>query len=200
MPMKLLLFDFDNTIAVREGGWTGAVTEALGRLSPELGVEAGIIRPMMRSGFPWHSPEVPHPEVTTADGWWDRLGRTLLDRVRRDAGANGIDTPALTAEVRRIYCGTGWRLLPGVRSALHGLAGLGWTCRMLSNHVPELPGIMSDLDLDGIFDQVCNSAMTGYEKPHPGSFRLALRDVPPGSRVWMVGDNPEVCGSILSRM
>jgi putative hydrolase of the HAD superfamily len=189
--MKVLLFDFDNTLAIREGGWTGAVVEALRRLAPEAGASAETVRPMMRSGFPWHSPEIPHPEVTTADGWWDRLGTTLLDRVRRESGAAGVDTSALTAEVRSIYCGSGWSLLPRVLPALDALSGLGWSCRVLSNHVPELPLLMSRLGLDGIFDEVHNSSDSGYEKPHPESFRLALSGVPPGSTAWMVGDNPE---------
>ena len=41
----------------------------------------------------------------------------------------------------------------------------------------------------GLFDHVTNSAVIGYEKPHPEIFRLALEAAGNPTSAWMVGDN-----------
>ena len=59
---------------------------------------------------------------------------------------------------------------------------------ILSNHVPELPSIVDGVGLGPLIDRVFSSAVTGYEKPHPESHRVALGGDPPGE-CFMVGDN-----------
>jgi putative hydrolase of the HAD superfamily len=61
---------------------------------------------------------------------------------------------------------------------------------VLSNHVPELSTLVEQLGLGGLVERVFSSAATGYEKPHPEAFRLALRAFGDPVRRWMVGDNP----------
>ncbi len=61
---------------------------------------------------------------------------------------------------------------------------------IVSNHVPELPALVSQLGLANHVDAVLTSAEHGYEKPHPGAFRIALRAAGAPTSVWMVGDNP----------
>jgi len=61
---------------------------------------------------------------------------------------------------------------------------------VLSNHVPELESIVSGVGLGELIERVLTSALTGYEKPHPGAFAIA-RDQPRyPQHIWMVGDNP----------
>jgi FMN phosphatase YigB (HAD superfamily) len=67
----------------------------------------------------------------------------------------------------------------------------GWTHLVLSNHVPELPGILHNLGLDGHLHQIFNSAESGYEKPHPRAFDAVLGAVAGAEAAWMVGDNLE---------
>lgn len=55
--MKLILWDFDGTLATREGMWAGTIQEIL----QELGVAAldagkDEIRSLLKTGFPWHEP------------------------------------------------------------------------------------------------------------------------------------------------
>jgi putative hydrolase of the HAD superfamily len=42
----------------------------------------------------------------------------------------------------------------------------------------------------GPIDAVFTSARTGFEKPHPEAFRIALRACGEPEMAWMVGDNP----------
>ena len=59
---------------------------------------------------------------------------------------------------------------------------------ILSNHVPELPSIVDGIGLGSLIDEVYTSAATGYEKPNPESYRIALGGESPAD-CFMVGDN-----------
>jgi putative hydrolase of the HAD superfamily len=60
---------------------------------------------------------------------------------------------------------------------------------ILSNHVPELEGIVEALGLSNVIDAVVNSARTGYEKPHPEAYAAGRAAAGDPDELWMVGDN-----------
>ncbi|MGO8824829.1 MAG: HAD family hydrolase [Acidimicrobiales bacterium] len=66
----------------------------------------------------------------------------------------------------------------------------GWGLAILSNHVPEFRSIVDGVGLGSVIDQVFSSALTGYVKPNPESYRIALGDDRP-TDCFMVGDNVE---------
>jgi putative hydrolase of the HAD superfamily len=105
------------------------------------------------------------------------------------------------ARVRTQYCRPDrWLLFPDTVPALDQLSGLGWRHVLLSNHVPELGEILAGLGLDCRFEAVLNSAFTGFEKPHPRAFALALASAGQPRVAWMIGDNPvaDVGGAIAA--
>jgi putative hydrolase of the HAD superfamily len=79
---------------------------------------------------------------------------------------------------------------PDVVEALTTLREQGWVVEILSNHVPELDSIVDGLGLGSLIDQVFSSAIIGYEKPNPESFRIALAGES-AADCFMVGDNLE---------
>jgi putative hydrolase of the HAD superfamily len=97
---------------------------------------------------------------------------------------------SLAREIRRIYADPEqWQLYDDARTVLSSLSGQGWQHILLSNHVPELGTIIRHLQLDSHFIAVINSAVTGYEKPHPEAFRIALAATENARSVWMIGDS-----------
>ena len=188
--MKTILWDFDGTLAHREGGWTAAITDALNFLFPDRTVTPDLVRPHLQMGFPWHSPEVTHCHLQTADMWWISLGDAVFSRVLLALDLSASKLEGLVAQVRQVYCDTRhWHLYPDSPGVLKQLRVRGWSNQILSNHVPELPSIIDGLGLGGMFEHIYNSAQTGFEKPHPGAFRLALDALPATANVWMVGDS-----------
>lgn len=185
-----MLWDFDGTLAHREGLRRSCLVTALDRVLPAHGVAMDMLRPGLRDGFPWHAPEVAHTDVTTAAAWWDRVQPTLL---RAYQGA-GIDLPTArlaAAMVPQVYSDPQhWTVFEDTRPALGLLREHGWRHIVLSNHVPELPRLIADLGLDDLIALVITSAVSGYEKPNPQAFAGATRFLNPEDAVWMVGDNP----------
>jgi putative hydrolase of the HAD superfamily len=189
--MRLLIWDFDGTLAHRrdETGWSLLLAEVLDAEEPGHGHSAATFRPHLRDGFPWHRPEVAHPELCEPEAWWASVG-PVLSRAYESAGYEPARAVELAAAARRLYVdpGVGWALFDDTLPALERLSQAGWTHAILSNHVPELRGIVAGLGLDGVTALVSCSAETGFEKPHPGAFASVLDALAP-SEAWMVGDN-----------
>jgi putative hydrolase of the HAD superfamily len=187
--MKLILWDFDGTLATREGTWAGAIQEIL-QDSGVAALDAGIdeIRPLLRTGFPWHDPNRTHTQIRCAEQWWDWM-TPQFERVFGDLGCSPSEALQCAMLVRPTYLHrASWRAFADVE-ALGKLTEAGWTHWIVSNHVPELRELVLDLGLGKHVTEVFTSALTGYEKPHPEAYRTALRVARGLETVWMVGDN-----------
>jgi len=189
--MRLLIWDFDGTLAHRRGetGWSILLAEALDGEEPGHGHTADTFRPHLRNGFPWHRPEVAHPELCEPEAWWASV-RPILARAYQAAGYVPARALELADTARRLYVdpAVGWALFDDTLPALEQLSQAGWTHAILSNHVPELRQIVAGLCLDDVIAEVSCSAETGYEKPHARAFASILDRLQP-TVAWMIGDN-----------
>jgi len=57
---KIILWDFEGTLVDRPGRWRSALMEVLDLNETGHQVDMDQIRPYLRDGFPWHSPNVIH--------------------------------------------------------------------------------------------------------------------------------------------
>jgi len=187
--MKLLLWDFDGTLAFREGMWSGALAEVACSHIPGCRVAREDFAPYLQSGFPWHRPLQPHTHITSAEEWWQNLSPVISGALAAVAGIPAERAKQLVPHVRSTFVDPRhWRLFEDVVPCLQALTTVGWKHVVLSNHVPELPGLIEALDLGPHVTETFTSAMLGYEKPHPQSFKAVLRAYPSAQAV-MVGDN-----------
>ncbi len=106
----------------------------------------------------------------------------------------GVELPIVeraVAEVPRIYYQPAdWRIMAGALNALTKTCVAGFTNVILSNHAPELPGLVDALGFASHVERTITSASLGVEKPNPIIFRTALRLVDGAPDSWMIGDNP----------
>jgi putative hydrolase of the HAD superfamily len=188
---RLAIWDFDGTLAHRRGetGWSILLAEALDTEDPGHGHSADTFRPHLREGFPWHRPEVAHPELCEPEAWWASV-RPQLGRAYEAAGYEPARALELAEAARRLYVDpkVGWELFDDTLPTLERLSQAGWTHAILSNHVPELRQIVGALGLDDVVGFLSCSAETGYEKPHAQAFASVLDPLQP-DEAWMVGDN-----------
>jgi putative hydrolase of the HAD superfamily len=188
---RLLIWDFDGTLGHRRGetGWSKLLAEALDAEEPGHGHLPDTFRPHLRDGFPWHTPEVVHPELCEPEAWWASV-RPVLGRAYEAAGYERARALELADAARRLYVDptVGWALFEDTLPVLERLSQAGWTHAILSNHVPELRGIVAGLGLDEIVAFLSCSAETGYEKPHSQAFASVLDPLNP-DEAWMIGDN-----------
>lgn len=189
-PVKVVFWDFHGTLAHAPEEWSVAMVELLDEALPDHGIDRATMFGCIQEGFPWHTPEIAHTHLRTADQWWDELEPALA----RGYGRAGLDDPLardLARGVRARYLQPHrYRVDPGARDALRTVAAAGWSNVVLSNHVPELEQILADVGLRDLIDTMYTSARTGYEKPHRLAFLAPYRDLGEPAPVWMVGDNP----------
>ena len=165
----------------------------LEKQQPDLVVDAAILKETLRRGFPWHTPDVPHLEVTTPDAWWSRLYASALVPTCQALGLSFEAAQLIMPSVRDKYLApAGWVVFPDSVGVLGELAEQGWIHTIVSNHVPELEGLVNALGLSPFIERVITSATVGYEKPHPKMFEAAIQAAGPCEAVWMIGDHYEV--------
>jgi len=182
-------WDFDGTLAYRDGMWSAALISALGRVHPTHGVAVEQIKPGLRDGFPWHRPETLHSELADADTWWAALHPLFVAAYRAADVAADVAGHA-AALVREVYADvSGWRLLEGAGEALELTFARGIRNVVVSNHVPELPALITGLGLSDLVADVVNSASVGAEKPNPVIFAAARAVSIVDRPIWMVGDS-----------
>ncbi len=188
--MRYLLWDFDGTLGYRDGGaWTASLLEVLDGAMPFHTVTLDQLRPFLLAGFPWQEFDRPHPHLTSADLWWEAV-LPILERAYLGVGFDAGCARELAGQFRAVYLNLDrWRLFDDVLPTLEALSVRGWTHAILSNHVPELGDIVRHLGLASRVAHVFNSAETGYEKPHPRAFQIALEMLPDVETAWMIGDS-----------
>ena len=187
-----VIWDFDETLARRAGRWSDMLVDILDEESPAHPWAASSLSSSLSDGFSWHGWEGPHPELSDPDRWWAHL-RDVLGGALEAAGVGKSLATTVLSRVRCEYTRLDrWSAFPDTVPALERLEGLGWRQAILSNHCPELPDLVRGLGLWDYFDAVLTSASTGFEKPHPEAYALAMRALGHPDPVWMVGDSPEV--------
>lgn len=188
---KVILWDFDGTLADCPGMWTGALMEVLDTHEPTHQVKREQIRPFLSDGFFWHKPWETHCHITNPDDWWMELNPTF-QRAYESVGFNPHRAQELAGLVRQHYINASrFKLYDDTLPTLIMLQEKGWNQAILSNHVPELTNIINSIGLSPFVELCISSAVSGYEKPNPLAYKNALSLLGNPDKVWMVGDNPE---------
>lgn len=191
-PSRYILWDFDGTLAYREGMWAGALRDAILVHLPNLDISLDMVRPYLHSGFPWHTPEVEHRNLTTAEAWWNELNPVFF-RALTGLGIDSGKSRSIVESVRSEYLRRdAWQVIDGAEDALKKLSDAGWKHAIVSNHVPELPGLAAALGLASYFERIFSSAQMGVEKPNPKFLESVLTSLGCSRETWMIGDSVRV--------
>jgi putative hydrolase of the HAD superfamily len=162
---RFLIWDFDGTLAVRPGNWTGVVCDVVAVQRPDAGITPERLRPHLQSGFPWHAPDVVR-QPCSADQWWSELLPVLARAVQSATGVEAPEARRLVTEVRAAYTDAkSWQGFDDVWPALARLRDRGWRHIVLSNHVPELPQLVEALGLRGFITAVTAPPARAWRSP-----------------------------------
>lgn len=186
---RYLIWDFDDTLAYHTKRWAGILHSLAIQEIPNYSASVEDIRRNTHSGFYWHTPEIAHTHIQSHDAWWEGI----YPQLELALTSNSVE-PALANKLARAFPAaylelTNWRLFDDTLPTLQELSKQGWKHLVLSNHVPELEDLLQGLGLSAHLEKVFNSAVIGYEKPHPEIFRSVLTYID-GAQAWMIGDNP----------
>ncbi|AKB36171.1 hypothetical protein MSSAC_1581 [Methanosarcina siciliae C2J] len=188
MQKKYLLWDFDNTLAYRDGMWGQTIYFLLQEYGYHS-VELEDIKTHLITGFPWHTPEISHEEFFGGIQWWDYM--TLhFSKIIHEFGINEILSTEIASQIKMKYLDiTKWHLYDDTIPCLERAIDESYENIIVSNHVPELSHLVRDLRISKYFSQVYSSAHLGYEKPNLQIYRRVLDKLEDTSDVTMIGDS-----------
>ncbi|MNB76271.1 dUMP phosphatase [compost metagenome] len=190
-PTRIILWDFDGTLAYKPGLWSGTLMKVLDMYVPDHKINISQIKPYLQKGFPWHKSDESHHHLSTPESWWLQVEGVIANAYVA-VGVSQELSGELARLVHQHYIDSqSFILFDDTISTLRHLSEQGWKNVILSNHVPELPQIVEQLGLNQLIWNCISSAAIGYEKPHPEAFKIALSGFSNVSSVWMVGDSLE---------
>ena len=184
----VIFWDFDGTLVLTPK-WSTSLVKALDILNPGHDVTREQIRAFLHEGFPWHTPERYHPELSSPKAWWAFLKPVLANAILK-VGYSDSDS-SRAAEIAQEYILNPETYIPydDALPVLQDLYEKGWQHFILSNNYPELPDVVDHLSFSHLITECITSGLVGYEKPNSGIFAYALDRAGQPEEVWMVGDN-----------
>lgn len=158
---------------------------------PGRSVSTADIEAALETGFPWHRPEVPHPELCDPEAWWARVTACIAEAICA-VGCTQSQARLVSLRVRELILDpTGYEVFADVEPALRRLSDEGWIQAVVSNHIPELAYLLAGLGLARYFTRIHTSAIVGCEKPHAGFLGRVLESGCWPEPIWIVGDSVE---------
>jgi putative hydrolase of the HAD superfamily len=195
----VLWWDFDGTLVSRPMMWAEVAIRLLDRYSPGHTVTREVMDAEVSKGMPWHRIDHAHPELSSPGLWWEAVYRRYVG-IFDTLGVPAAADPAAFAELRSdILNPARYHVFDDVVPALSRAVANGWRNLIVSNHVPELESLVSDLGLSPLFESIVGSGLVGYEKPDRRLFDEALRRSGTSRPIWMIGDNASAdCAPVCS--
>lgn len=185
--MKSIFWDFDGTLIHPNESFFCSLKEAL--TLHQYTVDDNSIRRILHAACSWHNPEIIYKDAVK-EKWWEQLFSRFEDFYDANAVAKA-DREKINRHFRRcILDHSRYTLYEDTHSILEYSKELGYSNYVLSNNYPELPVIIQKMGLSDYFTDYIISSHIGYEKPHEGIFRYALRLAQDPEVCYMVGDNP----------
>ena len=183
--MKYLLWDFDNTLAYRDGMWSSTIYDLL--------IENGYnhfsledIKPYLASGFPWHCSEVPHKDFFRDKQWWEYMNEHFSNILQKLEFEKAI-ADKISENIKLKYLDLKkWYLYDDTIYCLKLTLEKGYKNIIISNHVPELEGLVTGLGIRDYFENVYSSADLGYEKPNVNIFKKVIMKLKEKESITMI--------------
>ncbi|WP_407359033.1 HAD-IA family hydrolase [Microbacterium sp. LTA6] len=188
MARRVVFWDFDGTLARRDGLFAGALIDAWSRVARPTATREEI-RPFLTGGFPWHAPDIVIEPLTSAR-WWERMRPVFVGAFTGVGASRDVAESAAALVAAEFYRLDAWAVVDGAEHALQLTRSAGYDNVILSNHGPELPELVAALGLSRWVERTVTSAAVGAEKPNPKIFQHARVVADAGADAWMVGDNP----------
>ncbi len=197
MPKPKIVFDFDQTLAFRDGKWTATIFEIV-QENGYTQIDIEDIRKYVKSCFLWDFYEIPHSKLLKEQTWWEYQEK-FVEKILMNNKITQSEASRLSKFIKEKYLNKHkWFLYEDTFQVLEELNNLEYECYILSNHTPELEELVIGLEIKKFIKKVYNSAFIGYEKPNSNIYGYMINDLNASpSEIIMIGDNyiADVVGS-----
>jgi putative hydrolase of the HAD superfamily len=172
-PLRAIFLDIGDTIMRANPSWEGVYKLALDEYGISIPLEG--LRDALRRAY--------HHGGYGFDGGFDATPETSFQRTmemdQRALAELGIaDLPEdFYRRLGQVFLlVSSWHVFPDAIPTLEALRSRGLVVGAVSNWIWQLPELLHSLELVSHFDFIAASARVGFEKPHAGIFRYALKE------------------------
>lgn len=185
-----LLWDFDNTLAYRDGMWTKSLSNVLNN-NGYYDFDKDIISTTLQKGYPWSRHEEAHKDYFGEHSWWEYINSLIIGALNAIGMTDSDENEKIAKQFKDEYLRyDAWYLYDETLRNLDYSVQNGYSNIILSNHVPELSNLVESLGITKYFKTQITSALVGYDKPHPNIFNEAKK-YGTYDKYYMIGDNYE---------
>src|SRR5215469_2790680 len=161
---QAVIWDFDGTLARRPDMWCTSIAEAC-QLAGAHDVAPADFDETAYLYLPWNTSHLCHAYAHSPELWWRAFLGDVEPLIAQRVGRAVVDVKAVLSEIRLIALDASrYEVIAESAVAVARLNARGIPQYVLSNHVPELEGIVSRLFPDK-FQNVWTSGRLGFEKP-----------------------------------
>jgi putative hydrolase of the HAD superfamily len=169
-----ILWDFDGTLAYRDGMWSGALFSVLEKNHTNIPLEN--IKHYLTKGFTWHNPELSHKEIFKGQTWWEYY-ENYFGNIFVKLGIQTEMAIELSKQIKAEYMDkTKWYVYDDVIKTLEKTIENGNRNIIASNHIPELNEIVNALNIGKYFIKIYSSGNIGYEKPNKKFYEYIINE------------------------
>jgi putative hydrolase of the HAD superfamily len=174
--MKYILWDFDGTLAYRDGMWSSTLLSLLNKKGiNNISIEK--IKPYFQKGFTWHKYKYSHKELFNGKSWYEYY-ENYFYAILIKIGINEIMAKEISQNVIMEYMDkTKWFIYDDVIEALKNINNYEYKNYILSNHIPKLNEIVENVGIKEYFNEIFSSANIGYEKPNKKIYKYVLNEL-----------------------
>ena len=193
MKVRAVLFDAAGTLFTTRrsvGEIYGAIARRYGSTASTEAIQAAFLRHFRGAG-----------PLSTQDQkrWW----KNVVHHVFTDVGMVEQFDQFFEEVYDKFRNSQGWILFPETLEILNELKDRGLKLGVISNFDDRIYSVMDSLNIRPFFDAITISSETGYCKPQPEIFDVAMKALEePASKILLVGDSLEddVLGGIRAGM
>jgi putative hydrolase of the HAD superfamily len=172
-PLRAVFLDIGDTVMRANPSWEGVYKLALdeyGVSIPLEGLRDALRRAYHHGGYGFEGGFDATPDTS--------FRRTMaMDRTAlADLGITDLPEDFYRRLGEVFLLVSSWHVFADAIPTLEALRARGLVVGAVSNWIWQLPELLHSLELMSHFDFVAASARIGYEKPHAGIFRYALRE------------------------
>jgi putative hydrolase of the HAD superfamily len=169
---EVVLLDVGDTLVRAHPSWAAVYRQGLADCGIDVGdaeLEQALQEETKRGGW-WLTDDPFEPTEATSFARIKEFDSLVLGRLGYPDLPDHVFRAIEAAFARR----AAWYVYPDVLPAVGAMRDAGLRLAVVSNWVWGGPELMHDLDLARHFETLVVSARVGFQKPHPGIFRLAL--------------------------